>query len=108
MPRTMGGNNGLFRSGITVPMEPDRLVLRLRAIGFGRYPSSAAARLTRSAVASLTRGRVCGLSAREAVAGCTPARAATSRRVVERMGRGYSIAATLQPSLHLVLTPVGS
>src|ERR671914_913149 len=96
MPRTMGGNSGLFRSGITVTMEPDRLVLRLRAMGLGRYPSSVAARLTRSAVSSLTRGRVWGLSAREAVAGCPPASAATSRRVIERMRRGYPIAATLQ------------
>jgi hypothetical protein len=36
MPRTIGGNSGLVRSGITSPTVADREVFRLRAIGFGR------------------------------------------------------------------------
>ena len=36
MPRTIGGKSGLVRSGMTRPTVPDRAVLRLRAIGFGR------------------------------------------------------------------------
>jgi hypothetical protein len=61
-------------------------VLRLRAIGFGWYPSDSAARSTLRAVSALTSGRVAGFSAREAVAGCTPASWATSRRVGEDTG----------------------
>src|SRR5204862_171309 len=41
-------------------------------------PSSFAAASTRSAVTALTMWRVLSLSARETVAGCTPARSATS------------------------------
>ena len=36
MPRTIGGNSGLVRSGTTTPMIPERWVFRLRAIGLGR------------------------------------------------------------------------
>ncbi len=36
MPRTIGGNNGLFRSGMSTPMVFERRVRRLRATGFGR------------------------------------------------------------------------
>ena len=36
MPRTIGGNSGLVRSGMTSPTVPDLAVLRLRAIGLGR------------------------------------------------------------------------
>ncbi len=36
MPRTIGGNNGLVRSGMTRPIVPDFAVFRPRAIGFGR------------------------------------------------------------------------
>ena len=85
-PRTIGGNNGLFRSGISTPTVCERRVRRLRATGFGRYPSLAAAAVTRRAVSSLTRMRVSGLSARDAVAGWTRAAAATSRRVAGRSG----------------------
>src|SRR5579863_4290114 len=83
-PRTIGGNSGLFRSGISTPTVCERRVRRLRATGFGRYPSLAAAAVTRRAVSSLTRRRVSGLSARDAVAGWTRAAAATSRSVAGR------------------------
>ena len=81
MPRTIGGNSGLFRSGMSTPTLCERRVRRLRATVFGRYPSSAAASSTRWAVSSRTSSRVSGFSARDAVAGCTRARAATSFKV---------------------------
>ena len=84
MPRMIGGNSGLLRSGISTPIVFERRVRRLRATGLGRYPSLAAASLTRRAVSSLTSSLVPGLSARDAVAGCTPAAVATSRNVAGR------------------------
>ena len=87
-PRTIGGNSGLVRSGTIRPIVADRAVFRLRAIGFGRYPSALATFMTRLAVSSLTRFRVSGFSARDAVAGWTPACRATSRSVGGRTGRG--------------------
>src|SRR3954451_262984 len=84
MPRTIGGNSGLVRSGTSTPTVSDRLVFRLRAIGLTWYPRDAATSRTRATVAGRTRLRVASLSAREAVAGCTPAAVATSRSV----GRG--------------------
>src|SRR5688500_6355780 len=81
MPRTMGGKSGLVRSGMTTPTVPDFDVFNPRAIGFGRYPSDSATLMTRRAVSALTSPRVAGLSAREAVAGWTPAASATSRSV---------------------------
>src|SRR6516165_3452918 len=77
----MGGNKGVVRSGMITPTVCDRRVRRLRATGLGWYPSNSAASRTRWAVSSFTSSRVSGLRAREAVAGCTPARAATSRSV---------------------------
>jgi hypothetical protein len=35
MPRTIGGNSGLVRSGSSTAIVNERLVLRLRAIGLG-------------------------------------------------------------------------
>src|SRR5262245_45719364 len=81
MPRTIGGKSGLVRSGMRTPIEDDRLVFRPRAIELGRYPSADAASSTRSAVSDFTSDRVSGLSARDAVDGCTWARCATSRSV---------------------------
>ncbi|GMA87022.1 hypothetical protein GCM10025868_22720 [Angustibacter aerolatus] len=74
MPRTIGGNSGFVRSGITTPTVVERAVFRLRAIGFGWYPSVSAAFSTRFAVSEFTSRRVDGFSAREAVAAWTPAR----------------------------------
>ena len=81
IPRTIGGKIGLVRSGINTPTD---LVLAVRsalAIAFGEYPMAAAAATTRRTVLALSRSRVAGLSARDAVAVCTPARRATSARV---------------------------
>src|SRR6185503_9614847 len=50
------------------------------------------------AVSSRTSSRVSGLSAREAVAGCTPARAATSRRVTVRSVIGTSLRSAREAS----------
>src|SRR5579859_1001051 len=80
----MGGKSGLFRSGMSTPTVSDRRVRRDRATGLGLYPRRLAAARTRWAVSSLTSSRVLGLRAREAVAGCTPAAAATSRSVAGR------------------------
>ena len=89
----IGGNRGLVRSGISAPIEYERLVFRPRAIGSGRYPSSSAARITRSAVSTLTSPRVSSLSARDTVPGCTSARRATSRIVTDdRMATNYAVA----------------
>src|ERR671922_100881 len=78
MPRTIGGNSGFVMSGTSTPTVNERLVFRPRAIGLGRYPSSSAARMTRSAVASLTSPRVSTFSARETVPGWTRAARAIS------------------------------
>ena len=40
IPRTIGGNSGLVRSGISTPTVNERLVFSPRAIELGRYPSS--------------------------------------------------------------------
>ncbi len=69
---------------MSTPTVSDRRVRRDRATGLGLYPRRLAAARTRWAVSSLTSSRVLGLSAREAVAGCTPAAAATSRNVAGR------------------------
>ena len=58
-----------------------RLVLRDDAMGLGRYPSFSAAFETRCATSGVTIPTVSGLSARETVDACTPARSATSRNV---------------------------
>src|SRR5688500_12844603 len=81
MPRTIGGKSGFVRSGMTTPTVPDFAVFNPRAIGFGRYPSDSATLMTRRAVSAFTSFLVAGLSAREAVAGWTPAASATSRSV---------------------------
>src|SRR5215207_6222610 len=86
MPRTIGGNSGLVRSGISTPTVYERAVFSPRAIGFGRYPRRSAAANTRLAVSSLTSSRVSRLSARDAVPGCTPAIRATSLSVTRAPG----------------------
>src|ERR1700694_1817611 len=86
MPRTTGGNSGLVRSGMSTPTVIDRLVRRPRAMVLGVYPSLLAAASTRRAVAWFTCPLVLGLSARDAVALCTPATLATSDIVA-----GFSI-----------------
>ena len=68
MPRTIGGKSGLVRSGMTSPIVLDLAVFRLRAIGFGWYPSDSATRSIRRAVSTLTNRRVFGFKARDAVA----------------------------------------
>src|ERR1700736_4396511 len=78
MPRITGGKSGLVRSGKSTPIVIDRLVRRLRAIVLGVYRSRLAAASTRRAVAWFTCPLVIGLSARDAVALCTPAILATS------------------------------
>lgn len=89
--RMMGASTGLVRSGTTTPMVPDRRVRRLRAVGSGWYPSASAAAWTLRDVSAVMRPGSAGLSAREAVAGWTPARWATSLMVGRRLPDGCSI-----------------
>src|SRR5450755_741959 len=103
MPRTIGGNTGLVRSGRITPTVSDRLVLRLRAIEFGVYPISRAASVTRVAVAALTRCRVLSLSARDAVAGWIPTRLATSRRVMGPLPEGRCTARDIASSSYIAV-----
>jgi len=54
-PDTTSTKNGLYKSGMMIPSEYERLCTSARAITFGRYPNSSAARKMRSRVASATR-----------------------------------------------------
>src|SRR5919202_1526301 len=75
MPRTIGGRTGVVRAGTTTPTTPERR---------GR---------TRLAVGSAIRPGRAGFSARDAVAGWTPACSATSRIVGRRAMRARALAA---------------
>ena len=87
---------GFPRSATTTPtveLNPRRSPL---AIMWCWYPSSSATRLTRARVSGDTGCAVCESSARDAVATCTLAAAATSRSVTDRRP-------TLLPAIALAL-----
>ena len=74
--------------GTRRPITSVVLRRRARAVRFGRYPASSAARQTRFLVASLIRGSP--RRARDAVAGDTAASLATSASVTARSGHPRS------------------
>ena len=74
--------NGSLKSRTTAPISIVDAPRRLRACGFGRYPSSRAATITRSRVSAAIGTRVgASLSTRDTVLWETPATLAMSRMV---------------------------
>ena len=81
---------------MTTPIEPLRRVTRLRAARLGTYPSSTIAASTARRMSGLTLGEP--FTTRETVARETPAREATSSRVVPLRRSRVLESATVTPS----------
>ena len=96
---------GSLKSRTTAPMSMVDAPRRLRACGFGRYPSSRAAAMTRSRVSAAIWTWVgASFNTRDTVLCETPAALAMSRIVVTEVGEGPRRA---EPALCVVSLPTG-